>query len=520
MNKYKKRLFILSDRENFYMHMIKHILLIGFLVCMSGLFQFSMADGNMTSHKKILHWIDPMEPTVHYGNPGKSRMGMDVVPVYADDATSSDKAVVKISPAIVDNLGVRTEQVIQGDFTQRIETVGYINIDENTISQVHTYVDGWIRKLLIKAAGEKVAKGQLILQFYSPVLNEAQEEYLITLNDPSSHLTQAAHQKLLALGISENQIQQIKKSHQLNQLIDIYSPQNGIISELNVREGMQVTPSTTIMSLADLKDVWMMAEVYETQAQLVSAGQEAEARLSSLPGKILKGRIDYVYPQVDPTTRTLKIRLRFDNPDNQLKPGMYANISLLAKSKSNVISIPQEALIRTEQGDRVIVALGNGRFEPRIVTAGIESGNRIEITSGLKQGESVVTSAQFLIDSEANLKGALDRLTPVDPPVNTGSISQPNRTQSSSSATHQEVQKTDIVGVGVIKNVKVAEHQLTISHQPIRALQWPAMTMDFSVVKEIDLSQLKPGNTIQFHLKQNGQNSDEFFITSITKTKV
>ncbi|OGT09860.1 MAG: hypothetical protein A2X77_04635 [Gammaproteobacteria bacterium GWE2_42_36] len=483
---------------------IKTLLMTLCLIVISGVLSVCIANGNVALAKKPLYWIDPMEPTVHYDKPGKSRMGMDVVPIYADDTTTQANAsIITLSPAVVDNLGVRTAPVLQGDLSQQIETVGYVNIDENAMSHIHTYATGWIKKLFVKAVGDPVMKDQLLFQLYSPDLVNAQEEYLIALTMPQKELVAASYKKLLALGVSPQQIERVKAAKKSEPLIDINAPQDGFITELNVREGMQVTPELTIMSLADLKKVWMMVEVYESQAQRVSVGEKVEAKLSSMPGKVLVGQIDYIYPQVDPTTRTLKVRLCFDNPNNVLKPGMYANISLLAAPRKQVISIPQEALIRTGHGDRVIMALGQGQFEPRTVVAGMESGDRIEIISGLKPGESVVTSAQFLIDSEANLKGALDRLSAPD--------------LSASTATSKSADQSDPTAIGIIKTIQLAEHQLTVSHQPISALNWPAMTMSFFVTNDVDLSQLKPGDKIQFDLNPKG---DEFVITHIIVMKV
>lgn len=510
---------------------IKKCFFIIFLFIIGTFFGATFASENSNSSKKPIYWIDPMEPTIHYDKPGKSRMGMDVVPIYAEDNQASNGApIVKIDPEVVNNLGVRIETVTKGTLLARVETVGYINPDENAISHVHTYTDGWVKKLMVKAAGEKVAKDQLLLQLYSPTLVNAEEEYLIALGT-NNELTAAARKKLLTLGISEKQIARVQSNKKSDQLIDVYAPQAGIISELNIREGMQVNPNTTIMSLADLTNVWLMAEVYESQAQLVAVGVAAEARLTSMPDKILKGQVDYIYPQVDSTTRTLKIRLRFANPDNTLKPGMYANVSLLAKPIQDVISIPQEALIRTGQGDRVIVALGDGRFEPRIVTAGMESGDRIAIIAGLTPGEQVVTSAQFLIDSEANLKGVLERLT--SPAKNTinktevHSVQQTTNNMSSNTETKKQLTVNsaqdnkskksdeaaiDPVAFGTIKAVKAQEHQVKISHQPIKELNWPAMTMDFTVTNEVDLSQLKVGDAVQFNLQAKG---DDFVISNI-----
>lgn len=242
------------------------------------------------------------------------------------------------------------------------------------------------------------------------MLVNAQEEYLIALESKNQHLIDASYKKLLAFRISDQQIQQLNKTRKANQLINVYASQDGIISTLNVREGAHVQPETEIMSLVDLSSIWIDAQVYEDQATWVKIGEEAEARLPAFPGKVWKGKVDYVYPQVDPMTRTVKARFHFDNPEVILKPNMYATVKLLTESKPNVIAIPIEALIRESKGDHVIISLGNGRFDARPVTAGIESGDQVEILSGLNPGEQVVISGQFLIDTEANLKSSFQRL--------------------------------------------------------------------------------------------------------------
>lgn len=361
--------------------------------------------------KKPLYWIDTMEPTVHYPGPGKSPMGMTLTPIYAKDAQSKDANAVQISPAVVNNLGVRTAQVIQGPLAKHIETVGYIEPNENAISHIHTYADGWIKNLAIKAAGDPVKKGQLLLQLYSPTLVNSQEEYLLALGTGNQDLIQASYKKLQAEHIADSQIQALTKTRRASQLVDIYSPQDGVIASLNVREGMQVTPELEVMSLVDLSTVWMMADVYAKEINWVSVGQSVEARFATYPGQVWRGKVAYVYPVVDATTRTAKVRLVFQNPDGLLKPNMYASISISAAPAQQVLSIPLEALIRSGEGDRVIVSLGDGRFQVRPVTAGMESGQRVEILAGLHKGDKVVSSGQFLIDSEANLEADLQRLS-------------------------------------------------------------------------------------------------------------
>ena len=362
-------------------------------------------------NKKPLYWIDAMEPNIHYPKSGLSRMGMQLQPVYAENETSNTvQPTIRISPAIINDIGVRTAPVIQSTLARQITTIGYVQANENNISHVHTFTDGWIMNLQVKTAGEFVKKDQLIFQFYSPMLVNAQQEYLLALANNNSNLIDASVKKLLALGVSQQQFQTLKQTHQVNRLIDVYAHQNGIISTLNVREGMHVTTDTEVMSLTDLSSIWMMAEVMENQADWVQVGQRVKAELPSMPGKIWQGVVDYVYPELDATTRTLKVRLRFDNPEDELKPNMYAEVTLYVDPKINALSIPREALIPSQEDDHVIVALDDGRFQPRLVVAGIESGDRIAILSGLKLGEQVVTSAQFLIDSEANLRSSFQRM--------------------------------------------------------------------------------------------------------------
>lgn len=364
-----------------------------------------------SSEKKPMFWIDPMEPQVHYPGPGKSRMNMELVPIYPESVDKNEQPnTVRISPAVINNLGIRTTLVEKGNLARQIDTVGYVEPNENKISHIHTYVDGWIKKLTVKTTGEKVKKGQLLFQLYSPMLVNAQQEYLLALESRNKELIEASRLKLQALRISDIQIEQIKRTRQSNQLVDIFSPQDGFVVALNVREGMRVVPENEVMGIVDLSSVWMIAEVFEQQAGWVSVGQEAYAKLPAFPAKIWKGRVEYVYPEVEQATRTLKVRFLFDNPEFILKPNMYANITLLVNPKLDTLNIPIEALIRSSQGNRVIVALGQGRFQVRPVTTGIETNERVEILSGLKQGEQVVTSGQFLIDSEANLRGSMQRM--------------------------------------------------------------------------------------------------------------
>lgn len=396
--------------------MKKGFILLAFVIALVvggliGRYSSYFTTGGEKTIKKPLYWIDSMEPQIHYPGPGKSRMNMELKPVYPDDTQANDTSgTIHISPRVVNNLGIRTTTVVKGNLAKSIETVGYIEPNENQIGHVHTYADGWIHKLIVKAVGEPAKKGQLLFQLYSPQLVNAQEEYLIALESKNKNLIDASYKRLMALNISEQQIQNLKQTRKASHLIDVYAPQDGIVLMLGIREGMHVMPETEIMSLVDLSTVWMIAQVFEDQAEWVKVGEEVEARLPAFSGKVWKGKVDYVYPQVDPMTRTLKARFRFNNPEGLLKPNMYANIQLFGTSKPNVITIPIESLIRTSTGTNVVISLGEGRFEVRPVTVGIESGDPVEILSGLTPGEQVVISGQFLIDSESNLKSSFQRL--------------------------------------------------------------------------------------------------------------
>ena len=364
---------------------------------------------------KILYWVAPMDANYRRDKPGKSPMGMDLVPVYAD-GEEGDGSSVTIAPEVVQNLGVRTAVAERSRLWRGIDTVGYVDYDESKVSHIHLRTEGWIEDLVVQSEGERVTKGQLLFNLYSPELVNAQEEFVQALKLGNQGLTRASRSRLAALGIPASRISRLEKDRKPSQTIPVYAPQDGVVASLAVRDGMYVKPATRVMSLADLSSVWLLAEIFERQADWVRVGQNAEVSLNFLPGRNWEGTVEYIYPSLDPTTRTLKARLRFANPDEALKPNMYANVKIYGGPKEDVIVIPIEALIRTGREERVVIALGEGRFESRTVSAGIESGEWIEILEGLEPGEDIVVSGQFLIDSEASLKASMRRMTPTDTP--------------------------------------------------------------------------------------------------------
>lgn len=361
---------------------------------------------------EVLYWVAPMDPNYRRDKPGKSPMGMDLIPFYA--GTDKTGGNVTISPAVVQNLGVRTGRAEMTKLWRGIDTVGYVDYDESKVSHIHLRTEGWIEKLAVQSEGERVKKGDFLFDVYSPKLVNAQEELITALATGNKGLIRATRERLAALGISSSQINKLQKDKKVKQRISIYAPQDGVVSVLPVREGMFVKPSQKVMTLGDLSSVWLLAEVFERQSQWVEVGQDAEVSLSYLPGKRWDGKVEYIYPSLDPVTRTLKVRLRFENPGESLKPNMYANVKIYGGATEDTIVIPLEGLIRTGREQRVILSLGDGRFAARNVEAGIESGNYVEIISGIQAGDNIVTSGQFLIDSEASMRASINRMSDAD----------------------------------------------------------------------------------------------------------
>ena len=453
-----------------------------------------------SGEKKLLYWVAPMDPAYRRDGPGKSPMGMDLVPVYDEGGGIS----VKISPAVENNMGVRTAVAERKQLWRRINTVGYVDFDENKISHIHLRTKGWIEKLSVKSEGERVKKGQLLFQVYSPELVNAQEEYLQALRMKNNILIDASSDRLQALGFSKNQVSKLRQKRRASQYVPIYAKQNGIVADLNIREGMFVEPMLKVMSLADLSSVWLLAEVFESQADWVKVGQSSAVRFSYLPGREWEGKVEYIYPRLDPKTRTLKVRLRFDNPDEDLKPNMFANVIIYGGAKNNLVIIPRQALIREGGEERVIIAEGKGRYAPRVVTAGIESGDFVAITEGLVEGDTVVTSAQFLLDSEASLKASLVRMT------------DPAMSADKSKEADMEMKPDMLQGRGSVTEMAIADGKIKIAHQPIDALGWPAMDMFFYVREGVSLEPFKPDDKVSFELEKSGTG---YIITSISKSE-
>ncbi|WIO74296.1 efflux RND transporter periplasmic adaptor subunit [Porticoccaceae bacterium LTM1] len=362
------------------------------------------------AEKVIDYWTCPMHPQIKKDSEGSCPIcGMDLVPEYKPTA-GAEEGGVYISPAVENNLGVKTAEVEESSLTQWVDTVGYVQFNEDTLNHIHTRVEGWIEVLNIDSVGDPVKAGQVLFEIFSPELVNAQEEYVTALESGNKPLISASRQRLSLLGVSGSQIDALRKTRKVQQRLAVMADHTGYISMLNVREGMFVKPATEILATGELDTVWVIAEVFERQAAWLKPGQSVTMKADSYPGSEWRGLVEYIYPVLNPQSRTLEVRIQFENPDERLKPNMFANIRIHAGDESARLHIPRSALIRGGRYDRVVKSLGDGHYKSVLVTAGLESGDRVEILKGLSSGDKVVTSAQFMIDSESNLDAEMERM--------------------------------------------------------------------------------------------------------------
>jgi Cu(I)/Ag(I) efflux system membrane fusion protein len=377
------------------------------------------AAADETAAEHALKHIDPlyrcpMHPDVVRNEPGKCPIcGMALVKVEPEPSAPSPDAPgsqVRISPAVINNLGVRTEAATLAALPRRAQTVGFVSFDDRRVRQVRPRADGWIEGLSVRALGETVSAGQLLFTVYSPMLESAQQEYLDAIRIGNDDLVAASRDRLRALGLDSGTVLRLASSGRASGRVPFHAPVAGVITELAIREGAMVTPDMVAMTITELGSLWVIAEVPESQAGWVTPGTVAELRFPSLPGKKLEGRVQHVYPELNMETRTVRARIVLEQPDAGIRANMLANVTLLGEAGAEVVTIPRNALIRGGAEDRVVLALGEGRFAPRRVVAGAESGERIAILEGLAAGEQVVVAGQFLLDSEANLRAGFGRL--------------------------------------------------------------------------------------------------------------
>jgi len=356
-------------------------------------------------------YVCPMHPQIIKDEEGSCPIcGMDLVPKMIDPDTGKHPAV-SVKGEIIQSMGLRTEAVSKDTLWRFIRTVGRVDYNETKLIHLHPRAPGWMESLMIRSEGERVREGDMLGTFYSPEILSAQVDFFVALEQSDSGRIEKARNRLRILGIDDATIFELEKSRETRNALPVHAPGDGVVTMLGAREGMYLKPDMEMMTIADLSSVWVMVDVYEHQIGWLSEGLTAEISVPAWPGKSWEGKVDYIYPELDMKSRTLRVRLEFPNPDMTLKPNMFAEVKIYGGPQHDTLLIPAEALIRTGERDTVVTSLGDGRFQPVDVVVGARSNGKVEILSGLNAGDEVVTSGQFLIDSESSLQASFQRMS-------------------------------------------------------------------------------------------------------------
>ena len=388
--------------------------------------QATLQTESSSDEKKVLFYRNPMNPSITSPTPTKDAMGMDFIPVYAEDNDNTDAPAgsVIIDSVTLQNIGVRTSIAIKATLSHTVRAVGRVAYDEERMVHLHPKIEGWVEKLNIDKTGQKVKKNTDLLSIYSPQLVASQQEYILALNNlkaleispfkdirqGAEALVKSSRERLKLLDVPAHQLRELQRSHKVKKSLHIHAPSDGIVMKIGAREGQFVTPATEIYMIADLSKIWVYANIYEYELPWVKQGDQVEMQLAGIPGKTFNGHLSYIYPYAETKTRTIKVRLVFDNAELLLKPEMFAEVTIHAGKQVNEVVIPSEAVIRSGSRNQVFVVRAPGKFEPRIVTLGLATNGKVAVLNGVKAGEEVVISSQFLIDSESKLREATSKM--------------------------------------------------------------------------------------------------------------
>jgi Cu(I)/Ag(I) efflux system membrane fusion protein len=385
----------------------------------------SAGASEVKAEREVLFYRNPMKPAVTSPVPAKDEMGMDYIPVYADGGAGDGPAgTVTIDPVMEQNIGVRTTVAKKQVLSRIVRAVGRVTYDEEKLYRIHPKVEGWIDELFINQTGEQVNEDTMLLSVYSPQLVATQQEYLLALKNEeilkdspfddirngAVNLVESSRKRLELLDVPAHQLKDLTNNKVVKKSLHIHSPYRGVVMNLGVSKGEFVTPRTELYMLADLSNVWVFVDVYEYELPWVKKGDIAEMTTAAVPGKTFTGKVTFIYPYMEKKTRTARVRLEFDNKDGQLKPDMFTNVVLKGGKKINAVVVPSEALVRSGSRTQVFVQRAKGKFEPREVTVGISTAGLTQILSGVEEGEEVITSSQFLIDSESKLREATAKM--------------------------------------------------------------------------------------------------------------
>ncbi|MCL6349769.1 efflux RND transporter periplasmic adaptor subunit [Pectobacterium polaris] len=453
---------------------------VGYLV---GKQQTPLSPSAAEPERTVLYWYDPMVPDKRFDKPGKSPfMDMELVPRYADEA--QDDGGITVSARQQQNLGVRTARAEMRELADRSTSYGTVTLNERGLHTLVAPSGGIVEKLTVSALQQQVKKGEMLATLWNPTWAAAQREYLAVRQLGDDMLTQSARQRLALLFMPEAIIRQVERSGKPQDRIAITAPEDGYVNKLEVRQGMQLSPAQPLFELASLNPVWVDVDYPEAQAAQLTIGSNISAASSAWPGKTFHGKVSELLPVLDSTTRTLKARVVLDNPQQQLKPGMYLTVQLSHSQAQPRLAIPQEALLVSGSQNRVLLSDGSGHFTPRNVTAGASLGDWVEIIDGLKAGDNVVTSGQFLIDSEASLRSALPQFD-----AETSAIPA---TSATPVGYHTQ---------GVIRAIN--DNQATIEHEAVPELNWSPMTMDFTLPPSGLPQGVGIGSTVRFQFNMD-----------------
>ncbi|MBV2133186.1 efflux RND transporter periplasmic adaptor subunit [Pseudomonas sp. MAP12] len=430
--------------------------------------------------RQVLYWYDPMYPQQRFDKPGKSPfMDMELVPRYADAA--ADSAAVSIDPRLIQNLGLRLATVSRGAIASSLEVTGMLAFNERDVAVVQARTAGFVERVYARAPGDVLAAGAPLADLLVPEWAAAQEEFLALRRSGDAELLAASRQRLRLTGMPAALIAKVERSGKAQPTLTITSPIGGVLQELAVRTGMSMAAGNTLARINGLDSVWLELAVPEAEAGALDAGQAVEARLPALAGEVLTGRVATILPEVNADSRTLRVRVELPNPDGRLRPGLTAQVRLNRASEQGVLSVPSEAVIRTGRRALVMLAEGAGRFRPVEVQPGLESDGRTVILSGLEEGQQVVASGQFLLDSEASLKGMV--------------VEAAARPEPAASAPPLHEAEGQIVEIG--------DQHVTLAHGPFRTLGMPGMTMSFPLADPALLQGLKVGDRVRFAVRES-----------------
>jgi len=449
--------------------------------------------GPSSSERKVLYWYDPMVPQQHFDKPGKSPfMDMALVPKYVEDGSGgAEAASVKIDPRVTQNLGIRTGSVTRGSLTHNLQATGVLAFNERDVSIVQARTAGFVERVFARAPGDVVAAGSPLVELLVPEWSGAQQEFLALQKSGDAVLTDAARQRMQLLGMPSQLIRQVERSGVPHPVVTVSFPMGGVIRELDVRAGMTVTSGQTLAKLNGLGTVWLDVAVPEAQAQQIRVGQSAQARLPALPGEVIAGRVTDILPEANLDTRTLKVRVELPNKHNRLRPGLTAQVLLANSNDQNSLLVPTEAIIRTGKGTMVMVAESGGHYRPVEVQIGSEAGDKTAVLSGLSEGQKVVTSGQFLIDSDASLQGIVAAAAP-DTSADTGAMAAPAQAPSAGPALHEAEGRIVAIGKG----------EVTLAHGPFKTLGMPGMTMRFPVANAKVVQGLKADDRVRVGVRE------------------